>query len=438
LVDYTGTCILSSDRHLPQYHLQKFLFQVSIIRGIAHKNYMEAGLSLLLLIIPLLYLPINLIYTIKTTYLGVFLISPYDTLPTIYYVILSFPILLFLVYMGLDYALSKIRLKKPLLITVPLTVIIAYLFILFSGKSSTELEQKILQVEEAALNNEWNEFANTGMNRLVQFEVNRALYHTGQLLDNLFWHPQPYAENAIFLETSNFSSRGSFHMSDFYEDLGFAAETRHWATEAQMYLKRNPAILKHLVLSYLAEDKIEIALKYLNVLSASGLYREWCEEIKDIVNRKQLQDNLVIASFIKNNPKVDFFDSASDPIKELGNFYSNNPDNHIAFEFLIASYLLRHRIGDVVNHIMDFRRFGYKTLPRNVEEAVLIYVANNRDKPIQLAGYPISEKTQSDFTNFNKILLSKKNRNEARNMVQGYRNTYWYYILFSSPYATKK
>ncbi len=109
------------------------------------------------------------------------------------------------------------------------------------------------------------------INNLVQFEVNRALYGTGQLLDKMFYYPQQFAEEGVFLD-GFISSQVAIHTAAFYYDLGFANETRHWATEAQMVLVEHPIVLQQLVMSYIAIGQEKTAIKYLNVLSGSRLY----------------------------------------------------------------------------------------------------------------------------------------------------------------------
>jgi len=125
----------------------------------------------------------------------------------------------------------------------------------------------------------------------------------------------------------NISCPGAIHIRDFNMDLGFANETRHWATEAQMGFMRHPIVLQNLVISYIAMGKNDAAQKYLRVLSGSRLHREWCDQINKMIENNTIHED-------------NFFCSTTDPTRKLLDFYNCNPDNKMAFECLIASYLL--------------------------------------------------------------------------------------------------
>lgn len=418
------------------------LLQVIIIRVVLSGSYLQLLSVLPLLIVPALYLPFNLSFTVNRAYLVSFLISEYDEIPVTLYFSLFSPLMLLLVFTGVDMIVSRFTLQRSLLLHG--TGIIAVIMVLvFSSPGSINTQERdVLKIFQASFRRDWDQVIRltskqSHINQLVQFEVNRALYQTGQLLDSLFLYPQQYGEKGIFLEGNN-SSRIAIHMSNFYHDLGFASEVRHWANEAQVVLMWHPVVLRHLVMSYTAMGNHEAAMKYLRILSGSGLYKEWCGQVREMIENNTAREDVTIQSFIVNNPETDFFATTSNPTGKLMSFYRNNPNNHMAFEFLIASYLLQHRIGNVVNLLAVFRNFGCEKLPRAVEEAVLIYLARNREGNISLAGYPISEKTVEEFREFSHLMSGAGSRAEKMKRVSQYRDTYWYYVLLSSPYASKK
>ena len=134
-------------------------------------------------------------------------------------------------------------------------------------------------IVKASFNKDWDQVIElttkaSAYNKLVQFEANRALYGTGQLLDKLFNYPQKFGENGIFLDGFS-SSYVAIHTAAFYYDLGFANEARHWATEAQMVLVRHPVVLKQLVMTYIAigpgRDGLKIFAGACRVQALPGL-----------------------------------------------------------------------------------------------------------------------------------------------------------------------
>jgi hypothetical protein len=298
------------------------------------------------------------------------------------------------------------------------------------------------RILQASFNKDWEEVIQltkgaSVMNNLVLTKVNRALYENGHLLDKMFTYPQQFGENGIFLDRMA-SSRVAIHTSDFYYALGFAMETRHWATEAQMALVRHPIVLKHLVMSYIAIGLEETALKYLRVLSGSRIDRNWCNNIHSMLEAGRAGEHPDIKFFRINDPVYDFFAGTKNPVGKLAKFYSSNRDNHMAFQFLVAGHLLKHNIGAVVTLLPEFEKHGFEKFPRAVEEALMIYVARTNDPNQNLRNYSISSGTVERFKEFNSLASETESKAERMKVLSKYKDTYWYYLLFSSPYASKK
>ena len=417
------------------------LLQAVIIRVVVSKKYLALLTVIPMLAVPLLHLLFDGSVTLKLAYLGSFVISRYDELPvTVYFSLLS-PFLIFLLYSGMDAWLS--RFSRKWMFPACGAGILVVLFVLFFASRSAinDQEREVFRIYQAAFRKDWQEVIRLTsgrpyLNQLVQYEVNKALYHTGRLLDDLFLYPQQYAEKALFME-GNASSRIAIHMISYYYDMGFANEARHWANEAHVGLMRHPVVLKNLAMTYLALGYEEAARKYLRILSGSGLHREWSEQVLQMIENGTAGEHPEIRFFRRNDPETDFFAETGNPTRKLKAFYLNNPDNQMAFEFLIASYLLQHRLGDVISYIPVFREHGYSKLPKAVEEAILIYVTRSRDNRVPMAGYRISQQEWEDFQDFSRLVASTTDRNERISKVSKYGNTYWFYILFTSPYASK-
>lgn len=205
-----------------------------------------------------------------------------------------------------------------------------------------------------------------------------------------------------------------------------------------MGFMRHPIVLKNLIISYIAMGNNEAALKYLRVLSGSGLYKDWCDQIREMIENNTSKEDSRIQAFLINNPDVNFFCSTTDPTKKLLDFFRCNPDNKMAFEYLIASYLLQHEVGKVVAYLPKFREFGFEKLPQAIEEAMLIYATSPKANRSLLKGYSTSPKVLEDFRDLSKLMSGTEKRAEKMKMAAKYKNTYWYYILFTSPHVSTK
>jgi len=415
------------------------LFQGIIINT---KKVKELVMVLPLLIIPLLYLPFDLSNTLKSAYQGSFLISEYNALYPVFYFSLFSPFMLLVTFICLEFIFSRLTIKRPLLLSGISIVLVLAVLVLSSMSSINERERDAYIIVRAGLEKDVETVIEirgkqANISNLEQFEFNRALYRSGQLLDKLFFYPQAWGEKGIFLE-GDISCPVAIHISDFNLDLGFANETKHWASEAQMAFIRHPFILKNLVISYIAQGKTEAALKYLRVLSGSRLYKEWCDQIHKRIADNTILEDRRIKSLINNNPEVNFFCSTTDPTRKLLYFYRSNPDNKMAFEYLMASYLLQHEVGKLAPYLPRFEEFGYEKLPKAIEEAMLIYATSPKADLQLVKGYNASPKTLQDFRELSKLMSGEGQKAEKFQRASKYENTYYHYLLFTSPNASKE
>lgn len=417
------------------------LLQVMVLQVLLSRKYRALISVLPVLLIPLLYLPFNLTLSFKQLLLGPLLVSQYDEIPLVFYFALFSPLLLHLGFSIGNFFLSKFPLKATFLFSGSSLIIVLAVLVYFSLTSINEIEKKGYSIFEAGYAKDWDKVLEISkdtryINQVLQFEINRALYGSGRLLDEMFTYPQQFAEEGIFLEGIS-SSPVSVHTAAFYYDLGFANEARHWATEAQMVLVRHPVVLKLLVISYLAIGREEAAEKYLRVLSGSRLHRDWCDHVRVMIDSKQLGEDPEIRFFRMNNPEIDFFAGTRNPHQKLLLFYRSNPNNNVAFEFLVASYLLQHKLGGLVTLLPQFKKQGHETFPKAVEEALMIYVSKSGGNSSVLSDYAISKTTVEEFRDFNKLIANADSKAERMRKVSKYKDSYWFYILFSSPYAKK-
>jgi hypothetical protein len=110
--------------------------------------------------------------------------------------------------------------------------------------------------------------------------------------------------------------------------------------------------------------------------------------------------------------------------RNLENMVSSNPGNKIAFDYLIAFYLLDGRPDKVLERYTVINKF-YSSIPKTVKEALVLlpdYPSELRQQHLQLGRYIKARdnmmKTHSGELQFDKM----------------YSETYWYYIDFVSPH----
>ena len=114
----------------------------------------------------------------------------------------------------------------------------------------------------------------------------------------------------------------------------------------------------------------------------------------------------------------------------------------MAFEYLMALYLLTKQLDKFVLNLECLSDFGYTEIPELYEEAILLYEAHTK-KSVDLKGGRISAQTHQRTHNFSDILstfygsdrraatLSGTNKVTAFNdLAKKYGDTYLFYYFF--------
>jgi hypothetical protein len=109
-----------------------------------------------------------------------------------------------------------------------------------------------------------------------------------------------------------------------------------------------------------------------------------------------------------------------------------NPKNKMAFEYYMAYSMLAGKVSELAKNVHRLQQFDYKHIPRHVEEALMIYIQLTGNDALGLPGWRIRPKTIERFLDFNRI-LNRHNKNKLLaqgELVQKYRDTYWYYAFY--------
>jgi len=303
-------------------------------------------------------------------------------------------------------------------------------------------EKKKIQIDYLAEQGKWEKLLSLSQeiykyDRLVNFNVNIALYYTGQLLDNLFNYPQLLGTDGLFIDKI-IASQVAIPASDLYFDLGHINASQVMAYEGQTKFKYNPRILKRLTLTNIINGKYVVAKKFLDLLNKSILHKKWVKHYENYLFNELLieSDSLIKLKRIQK-PEFDFFIANKNPNLDLIKLLKENENNKMAFEYLMAYYLLECRLGDLLNHLNKFRELGYRKFPRHIEEALLLVKPVFQSKNIMIE-QSINPQTIERFEQFNIILSKSRNEVEAKEALEKeFHNTYWYYVRFINPNKTK-
>ncbi len=321
------------------------------------------------------------------------------------------------------------------------TIFIILAVILILKFSFDRQEKKKVQFDYLAEQGRWEEILNLALeteeyDALVNFNVNRALYHAGQLLDNLFGFPQMLGVDGLFLE--NVPRQCATPAIDLYFDLGHIKAAEVLAYEGQTNFVYHPRMLKMIVVTNIVEGKYGVAKKFLDLLNKSIMHKKWVKHYRSyLLDKSLIESDSLIQLKRKLMPEFDFFIAIGDRSDEnLIELLKENENNKMAFEYLMAYYLLDYRLEDLLEHLDKFKRLGYRRYPNCIEEALLSIEFIYPSKKVKF-DYSINQQTIERFRQFNSILSSFGSKERAKEALQqGFYHTYWYYVFYIKPKET--
>ena len=109
----------------------------------------------------------------------------------------------------------------------------------------------------------------------------------------------------------------------------------------------------------------------------------------------------------------------------------------MAFEYLMAHYLLNCRLDKFVENLPRLDDFGYKNIPRHYQEAILVYKSITQ-KNIDLGGREINPEIVNQFNQISEIVNNPDNSNletlkrKLAPLAPKLGATYFFYYLFGS------
>ena len=108
-----------------------------------------------------------------------------------------------------------------------------------------------------------------------------------------------------------------------------------------------------------------------------------------------------------------------------------NGQNRMAFEYLMAYYLLARDLESFVKNLPRLDDFGYERLPKHYEEAVLLYMGIKK-KNIDLGERGISRETLKEYNEINEFgrKYGKNQQLLFELLAPRYGRTYFFYFAF--------
>jgi hypothetical protein len=303
----------------------------------------------------------------------------------------------------------------------------AAVFFSYDKKRKTEFE-----VDYYAYHRMWPEVLQAARrypdNFFVIHAVNRALYHTGRLSYDMLSWPQ-HSDTLLLSAESQIAAY--LKKFDTLLDLGHINLSENALTESLEKFGERPQILKRLALINMVKGRNGAARIYLQALRKTLFYADWAD---NYLARLWSNPNLATDQRIQHLRSLMVSrDHIASLIKEdiLLDLLQKNKQNKMAFEYLMALYMLTGKLDKFTENYYRLDDFDYTKIPRLYEEVLLLYAVRTQ-KPFNLRGRQISQESYDRFQVFNKVVNRYKgNKNAVLNeLIADFADSYFFYYLY--------
>lgn len=305
--------------------------------------------------------------------------------------------------------------------------------ILLSGMQNPVVSG-IIRLQKAAYDGRWDDIitqneANPANNLVGQYFYNTALSEKGLLCEKLFTTGQDFGTKSLVMPWGNeHLERGAY----FFYTTGLVNEAHRWAYEEMVVYGLRPHNLKMLIKTSLLSGDDLMAAKYTGILRRTLFYRDDAEYFESMFdNREKLLSDPELGAIARILPEKDFFIYTDTPEDNLPLLFESNSLNRRAFEYMMSWLLLEKDVETVLSNLHLMKGLGYTSLPRYIEEAVMIYVNSQKAFP-EMRGLTVSRATLARFDQyFNAYRLARNNPVTLQETMKArFGDTFWYYYHF--------
>jgi hypothetical protein len=324
---------------------------------------------------------------------------------------------------------------KPALSAVPIVLMALGLCV-----SHKELHKAYVLSNYYSRQKSWDKILDLGRhlpkgisNPFVGHDIIRALYHTGRLPYDMFQYPL-IPEAILLTHEKEESDLTEWKLSDIFLELGNVNMAQKLASEILTTKGYFGAAIEELGWISIIKGHPDTARVYLNALRKEPVYRGRAESLLHGLDHGFTPEQ---ASYIERIRSCMFDETAgvtgSEPVDEtLAALLKRNPHNKMAFEYLMACYLVTKRVDKIAENVGRLHDLGYPKIPTLYEEAILIHYGSTGQQ-VDLAKLNISRETLQRYEAFVQIAsaMQTQDRQAVLNrLIRDFGTSYFFYYMF--------
>lgn len=282
----------------------------------------------------------------------------------------------------------------------------------------------------------WKEVISTAAknppnNNLSLAMLNLSLAKTDQLGDKMFNYGQ-HGVDGLFLRFTNEYITPMMGNEILYQ-LGLINASQEYIFESMEIMPKmgkTVRAIKRLAETNLINGQYRVSEKYLKILEKTMFYSHWAKDTERyLYNEEMINRHPDWGEKRKLLVKQDFFFHIDDIESILHHILRDNPQNKLAFEYLMAYCLLDKELGKFIQFFPMIKNFNYDKIPTSYQEAILLYTTLTNNDPLVDSRLKISETVKSNMKAYADIYINNPNAKEI--LKKHYSGTYWYYLHYN-------
>ena len=306
--------------------------------------------------------------------------------------------------------------------------------------SYNRMSKPLIQAHDYSLCRQWDEILELSRrlpkgasNVYFNHYVNRALYHTGRLPYDMFTFPQT-PHGLLLTHEKKASDLTRLKLCDIYMELGRVNTAERLATEILTARNHCGMVVEKIAWINIIKGNYETARIYLNVLRKDLVYRNRAQTPLKALDDGFTPDRKAYMDTIRSRMHQEGYLGTGDKSVEqiLTELLAFNPANRMAFEYLMACYLLTGQVDKIAARMEQIKEFDYDGIPTLYEEALLIYFGSQGRK-IDLTKTNIRRETYNRFVKFIQLRNSMRPTNRhivLKRLISEYGSSYFFYSTF--------
>lgn len=317
------------------------------------------------------------------------------------------------------------------------TIFIVMALIIIGFQRFDVKNKQYFHVENLFYQNKFDELiayniANPSNNSLTIFLNDISLCETDQMNDLLFHFRQSPDGKTLFLKWEmalEVLKRGGY----FYYTIGMVNEAHRWAFENMVMKGHTPEGLKMLIKTELINGNYQMAAKYVAMLKKTLFYRGEAKQYELMLfNNAAVESSQELGKKRHNRLATDFFSITDDPYVNIQKILAGDTLNKKAFEYKIASLLLKKDLKGIVAELPKLEGYGFNKMPTHIAEAVVAYKLLKIGNLSETDNLRIDPQTVLRFAEFLKTMqfYGSDLKTAQAALRKNFGNTFWFYAFF--------